>query len=48
LAEGLRVPALICGPGDERLAHQVDEHVALEDVFAAARFYFELAEMRLQ
>ena len=48
LAQGLGVPALICGPGDERLAHQVNEHVALEDVFAAAGFYFELAKTRLQ
>jgi succinyl-diaminopimelate desuccinylase len=47
LAQALGVPALICGPGDERLAHQTDEHVALEDVFAAARFYFELARLRL-
>jgi succinyl-diaminopimelate desuccinylase len=48
LAGGLRVPALICGPGDERLAHQVDEHIVLQDVFAASRFYFDLAKMRLQ
>jgi acetylornithine deacetylase/succinyl-diaminopimelate desuccinylase-like protein len=48
LAQGLGVPAFICGPGDERLAHQVNEHVALEDVFVAADFYFEFAKMRLQ
>lgn len=47
LAPGLGVPTLIMGPGDERLAHQVDEHVSLSMVASAARFYLALAQAYL-
>jgi succinyl-diaminopimelate desuccinylase len=47
LSPGLNAPALICGPGDERLAHQANERISLEEVLAAARFYFELIQVRL-
>lgn len=32
-------PALLCGPGDVRLAHQRDESVPVEQLLAAARLY---------
>ncbi len=44
LTPALGVPTLIFGPGDERLAHQVDEHTTLSSVAAAARFYTALAQ----
>lgn len=31
------IPTVLFGPGDIRVAHQPDEHVAVEDLFAAAR-----------
>lgn len=43
LTPGLDVPTLIFGPGDERLAHQVNERIELKDVHLAARFYMKLA-----
>jgi succinyl-diaminopimelate desuccinylase len=39
---------LIFGPGDERLAHQNNEHIAIEEVVAAAEVYFQLAQRRLE
>ena len=48
LAGALGVPTLIFGPGDERLAHQADEHIAVDEVIIAAQVYFELAQRRLQ
>jgi succinyl-diaminopimelate desuccinylase len=48
LAAALAVPTLILGPGDERLAHQANEHIAVEEVITAAQLYFELAQRRLQ
>ena len=44
LTPALGVPTLIFGPGDERLAHQVDEHTTLSAVASAARFYTALAQ----
>lgn len=44
LAPGLGVPTLIFGPGDERLAHQVDERTELSSVQSAARFYVALVQ----
>ncbi|HEU4324621.1 MAG TPA: ArgE/DapE family deacylase [Roseiflexaceae bacterium] len=32
-------PALLCGPGDVRLAHQRDESIPIADLLAAARVY---------
>ncbi len=43
LTPALGVPTLIFGPGDERLAHPVDEHTTPGAVADAARLYAELA-----
>lgn len=37
------IPAIVYGPGDVRLAHSVDEHVAVEELVRAARTYAVLA-----
>ncbi len=37
------IPTLQYGPGSFRFAHAVDEHVALDDVFACARVYALMA-----
>jgi putative selenium metabolism hydrolase len=37
------IPTVGFGPGREELAHAADEHVHLEDVYAAARVYARLA-----
>jgi acetylornithine deacetylase/succinyl-diaminopimelate desuccinylase-like protein len=37
------IPTIGLGPGDEKLAHTVDDQVRLEDVFGAARVYAALA-----
>jgi len=37
------IPTIGLGPGDEKLAHTVDDQVRLDDVFAAARVYAALA-----
>jgi succinyl-diaminopimelate desuccinylase len=44
LTPGYGVPTLLCGPGDESLAHQVDEWVDLNAVQASVRFYVALAQ----
>ena len=44
LTPELGVPTLIMGPGDERLAHQVDERIELSAVRSGALFYVGLAE----
>lgn len=44
LAPGLGVPTLIFGPGDERLAHQVDEKIDLRSVQLATNFYVALVQ----
>ncbi len=44
LAPAWRLPCVILGPGDPRLAHQVDESVELAQVAEAARIYCRLAE----
>ena len=41
------IPTIGLGPGDERLAHTVDDQVRLDDVFGAARVYAALAVMML-
>ncbi len=33
------IPTVLCGPGDPAQAHAADEHVALDDMFAAASAY---------
>ncbi|MCZ7568930.1 MAG: M20 family metallopeptidase [Ardenticatenaceae bacterium] len=43
LAGDAGIPTLILGPGDEGLAHQVDEYVEVRQVLEAARFYAALA-----
>ncbi len=39
------IPSIGFGPGDEIYAHSVDEHVPLEDVVEATKFYALLPEM---
>jgi putative selenium metabolism hydrolase len=39
----LGIPTIGYGPGDETLAHRVDEHIALEELHAGARAYATLA-----
>ena len=39
------IPTIGFGPGDERLAHAADEHVALADLASAARVYVALANI---
>ena len=43
LAPPTGVPTLIFGPGEAAMAHQTDEHVEIDAVLAAARFYAALA-----
>lgn len=33
----------VLGPGDPRQAHQIDEHIDIEEVLEAAKIYYELA-----
>jgi acetylornithine deacetylase/succinyl-diaminopimelate desuccinylase-like protein len=40
----LGIPTLGYGPGDETLAHRVDEHIELEELHAGARGYATLVE----
>jgi len=35
--EAYGIPALVCGPGDVRVAHAADERVAIENIALAAR-----------
>jgi succinyl-diaminopimelate desuccinylase len=37
------IPTIVFGPGDEKLAHQPDENVKLEQVYTAIQFYGGLA-----
>jgi acetylornithine deacetylase/succinyl-diaminopimelate desuccinylase-like protein len=37
------IPTVGFGPGEERYAHTVEEHVRLNDVLDAARVYARLA-----
>jgi putative selenium metabolism hydrolase len=39
----LGIPTIGYGPGDETLAHRIDEHIELEELHAGARGYAELA-----
>ena len=41
------VPIVTVGPGDREIPHQVDEHVAIQDLIAAARLYAAAAIMYL-
>jgi succinyl-diaminopimelate desuccinylase len=36
------VPTIVFGPGDDRLAHQVDESVAVEAIIKASRVFAAL------
>jgi len=38
------IPTIGFGPGDERLAHTADEHVAIADLVSAAQVYVALAQ----
>jgi succinyl-diaminopimelate desuccinylase len=44
----LKVPMIICGPGDAKLAHQPDEHVEISKLVRAARIYTLAAATLLQ
>ena len=46
LVPALRIPMIICGPGDPALAHQPNEHVEVSNLVQAARI-FALAAIRL-
>lgn len=46
LVPALRIPMIICGPGDPALAHQPNEHVQVSNLVQAARI-FALAAIRL-
>jgi succinyl-diaminopimelate desuccinylase len=35
----LKVPMIICGPGDAKLAHQPNEHVEIAKLVQAARIF---------
>ena len=48
LQPALGVPVLVMGPGDERLAHQADEHVSVSDLSRAASYYAALARAWLK
>ncbi|MSP12552.1 MAG: M20 family peptidase [Chloroflexi bacterium] len=48
LAGTTRTPAIICGPGPETMAHQIDEHIAIDEVVAVTKFYTALALQYLQ
>lgn len=37
------IPTILFGPGDEKLAHQPNEHVAVSDLTAAVKFYIAFA-----
>lgn len=37
------IPVVVYGPGDKWIAHQVDEHVEIDDLVAAAEVYVEAA-----
>ncbi len=39
------IPSIGFGPGDEKTAHTIEEHVCLDDVVAATEFYACLPEM---
>jgi acetylornithine deacetylase/succinyl-diaminopimelate desuccinylase-like protein len=41
----IKKPFVICGPGEARMAHQIDESVDLNQVAAAARLYTGLMTM---
>jgi acetylornithine deacetylase/succinyl-diaminopimelate desuccinylase-like protein len=41
---GLGIPTVGFGPGDETLAHRVDEFIELDELYAGARDYAVLAE----
>ncbi|MGD2201130.1 MAG: YgeY family selenium metabolism-linked hydrolase [Candidatus Bathyarchaeota archaeon] len=41
----LGIPTIGYGPGDPSLSHQPDEHVALDDIFTAAKGYCALAHI---
>lgn len=43
LAGSTHTPAIVCGPGRETMAHQVDEYVERAEVVLATRFYATLA-----
>lgn len=47
LGPGYGIPMVICGPGSPGMAHQPDEHVAVDQLVQAAEMYAELARRLL-
>lgn len=48
LAGATGTPAVVCGPGPQQMAHQVDESLAVDELSCAFRFYAALAAAYLQ
>jgi succinyl-diaminopimelate desuccinylase len=48
LASESGTPAIVCGPGPETMAHQVDESLEVSQLLLARRFYTALARAWLQ
>jgi succinyl-diaminopimelate desuccinylase len=44
----LKIPMIICGPGDAKLAHQPNEHVEVSKLVQAAKIYTLAAAKLLQ
>lgn len=48
LAGATATPAIVCGPGLQQMAHQVDEFLAVDELVRAFHFYTALAAAYLQ
>ena len=48
LAGTTGTPAIVCGPGPQQMAHQVDESLAVDELARAFQFYAALAAAYLQ
>jgi len=48
LAGTTGIPAIVCGPGSQQGAHQVDESLAVDELACAFRFYAALAATYLE
>jgi acetylornithine deacetylase/succinyl-diaminopimelate desuccinylase-like protein len=48
LAGTTATPAIVCGPGPQEMAHQVDEYLETSELIRAFRFYCALAMAYLE